>query len=56
LEQQLKESYSARDKAAAEYKVTILTLQEKSKSDLQALREQMELLVLVARTAANAKQ
>ena len=56
LEQQLKESYSLRDKTVAEYKVTILTLQEKSKSDLVALREQMELLVLVARTAANAKQ
>lgn len=34
----------------------MLGLQEKSKSDLVALREQMELLVLQARTAANAKQ
>jgi len=56
LEQELKESYGSRDKTVAEFKVSILTLEEKAKSDLKALREQMELLVLAARTEANAKQ
>jgi len=51
----LKESYSSRDKTVAEFKVSIFTLEEKAKSDLNALREQMELLVLTARTEANAK-
>ena len=41
LEQELKESYGSRDKTVAEFKVSILTLEEKAKSDLKALRESL---------------
>ena len=45
LENILKESYSERDKLNAEHKVAIPVIEQKSKSDLESLKLQFELLV-----------